>query len=108
MRLIWVLLVACAVQAADLDIKTFGATGNGKAMDTAAIQKAIDAANAAGGGVVHFPSGRFLSGTLKLTSNVALYPSPRAVLFGRTLIEDYNPIHRIYPTQRPSRLATIS
>ena len=51
-------------------------------MDTAAIQKAIDAANAAGGGVVHFPAGQFLSGTITLKSNVTLYLSPGAVLLG--------------------------
>jgi hypothetical protein len=96
MRFILALLFASAVLAADFDIKTYGATGNGKTMDTVSIQKAIDAANAAGGGVVHFPAGRFLSGTITLKSNVTLYLSPGSVLLGSTHIEDYNPKHLIY------------
>ena len=47
--------------AGSLDVKAFGATGDGKTLDTAAINKAIDAAAAAGGGTVHFPAGNYLS-----------------------------------------------
>jgi len=46
-----------ALRAADYDVRTFGATGDGKTLDTAAINKAIDAAAAAGGGVVRLPAG---------------------------------------------------
>src|SRR5581483_822912 len=58
-----ILAVALTLPALAADLatvynpKTYGAAGNGKTLDTAAIQKAIDAANAAGGGVVYFPSG---------------------------------------------------
>ena len=47
-----------------------GARGDGKTNDTAAIQAAIDAA--AGGGVVRFPAGEYLSGTLRLRSRLVL------------------------------------
>jgi polygalacturonase len=46
------------VHGADLDVKAFGAKGDGKTPDTAGINKAIEAAAAAGGGTVHFPRGR--------------------------------------------------
>lgn len=42
------------------DVKNFGAKGDGKTDDTAAIQKAIDAANAAGGGDVHLGNGTYI------------------------------------------------
>src|ERR1041385_4940307 len=62
-----------AAQAGVYDVKTFGAKGDGKALDTAAINKAIDAAAATGGGTVFFPAGNYLSVSIHLKSNVALY-----------------------------------
>ncbi len=91
------LFAAAAANAADFDVKTYGAAGDGLALDTAAIQKAIDAAGARGGTVV-FPAGRFLSGTITLRSHVTLHLSPGAVLLGSTRIADYNPRHLIYAT----------
>ena len=89
-------LICIAAYASDFDVKTYGAAGSGVALDTAAIQKAIDAAAATGGGSVYFPAGRFLSGTLTLKSNVTLHLSPGAVLMGSKRIEDYQPKHLIY------------
>jgi len=66
------LLSGAHLGAAVFDVKQFGALGNGKALDTAAINKAIDAAKAAGGGTVYFPAGRFVSGSIHLASHVAL------------------------------------
>lgn len=82
------LLFVCASGAATdfatvYNVKTYGAAGSGNTLDTAAVQKAIDAANGAGGGVVYFPAGKFLSGTITLKSNVTLYLSPGAVLLGQ-------------------------
>src|SRR5271165_3066791 len=56
-----------------IDVKAFGAMGDGQALDTLAINKAIEAAAAAGGGTVHFPAGNYLSFSIHLKSNVALY-----------------------------------
>ncbi|HXI23698.1 MAG TPA: glycosyl hydrolase family 28-related protein, partial [Pyrinomonadaceae bacterium] len=55
------------------DVKTYGAKGDGKALDTAAINKTIDAAAAAGGGTVYFPAGNYLSVSIHLKSSIALY-----------------------------------
>ena len=55
------------------NICDFGALGDGKALNTDAIQAAIDACTAAGGGRVAVPAGKFLSGTLCLKSNVELH-----------------------------------
>jgi polygalacturonase len=55
------------------DVRTFGARGNGKTLDTPAINKAIDKAATAGGGTIHFPAGNYLSVSIHLKSNIALY-----------------------------------
>src|SRR4029077_16225072 len=58
---------------ANYNVRTFGAKGDGKALDTAAINKTIDAAAAAGGGTVYFPAGNYLSVSIHLKSKIALY-----------------------------------
>jgi len=55
------------------DVRTFGATGDGKTVDTPAINKAIEAAAAAGGGTVVFPAGNYISFSIRLKSKVGLY-----------------------------------
>lgn len=55
------------------DITQFGAAGDGNTLATAAVNRAIDAAAAAGGGTVYFPAGAYLCGSIHLKSNVALY-----------------------------------
>ena len=58
--------------AGNFDVKGFGATGDGRTLDTAAINKAIDAAAASGGGTVLFPAGSYLSYSIHLKSNITL------------------------------------
>jgi polygalacturonase len=55
------------------DVRTFGATGDGKTVDSPAINKAIEAAAAAGGGTVVFPAGNYISFSIRLKSHVDLY-----------------------------------
>jgi polygalacturonase len=59
--------------AGSLDVRVFGAAGDGKTLDTTAINKAIDRAAAAGGGTVLFPAGNYLSYSIHLKSNVTLH-----------------------------------
>ena len=59
--------------AGSFDARDFGATGDARTLDTAAINKAIDAAAAAGGGTVRFPAGNYLSYSIHLKSNVTLH-----------------------------------
>jgi polygalacturonase len=91
-----ILAFSVSLSAADFNVATYGATGNGRALDTAAIQKAIDAASAAGGGIVYFPTGRFLSGTITLKNDITVRLSAGAVLLASTRMEDYQPKHLIY------------
>jgi hypothetical protein len=74
------------------NVRAFGAVGDGATLDTAAIEKAIRAANAAGGGTVFFPPGAYLSGTLELLSNVTLDLEAGAVLQGSLNVDDYGSI----------------
>ena len=62
------------------DIRTFGAIGDGKTVDSPAINKAIEAAAAAGGGTVLFPAGTWLSFSIRLKSHVNLHLSQGATL----------------------------
>ncbi len=55
------------------DVRAYGATGDGKTPDTAAINRAITAAVAAGGGTVWFPAGTYASYSIHLQSNIALH-----------------------------------
>ncbi len=62
------------------DVRSFGARGDGRTLDTAAINQAIEAAAAAGGGTVHFPAGTYPSFSIRLKSNVSLHLDPGATL----------------------------
>jgi hypothetical protein len=64
----------------NFNVTSFGATGDGKTIDTPAINRAIDAASAAGGGTVMFPAGSFLCYSIHLKSKVSLYLGPGAII----------------------------
>lgn len=64
----------------ECNVRDFGAVGDGAALDTAAIQKAMDTCAQKGGGVVRFPAGVFKAGTLFLRSRVNLRLEPGATL----------------------------
>ena len=62
------------------DVRAHGATGDGVALDSPAINAAIEAAAKAGGGTVHFPAGTYLSFSIRLKSNITLYLDSGATL----------------------------
>ncbi len=58
------------------DVRQFGAAGDGKTLDTQAVNRAIEAAAAAGGGVVTFTAGNYLCFSIRLKSQVHLRLEP--------------------------------
>lgn len=73
------------------NVRNFGAVGDGETKDTAAIQAAIDAAAAAGGGEVRVPAGRYVTGTLYLKSHVDFNVCAGATIEASKDPADYNP-----------------
>ncbi|MBZ5564377.1 MAG: glycoside hydrolase family 28 protein [Acidobacteriia bacterium] len=73
------------------DVRAFGAVGDGARLDTAAIQGAVDACARAGGGIIFFSPGTYLSGTIFMRSHVGLHLSAGATLLGSTNLADYHP-----------------
>ena len=59
--------------AAVYSVRVYGARGDGKTVDTPAVNRAIEAAAAMGGGTVHFPAGTYLCFSIRLKSNVSLH-----------------------------------
>ncbi len=64
------------------NVRDYGAIGDGKTLDSPAINRAIDAASAAGGGTVCLPAGTYLSGSIHLKSNINLLIDAGATLLG--------------------------
>ena len=55
------------------NVRDYGATGDGKSLDTSAVNKAIDTASAKGGGTVYLPAGRYLCFSIRLKSNITIF-----------------------------------
>jgi polygalacturonase len=89
-----------------VNVRNFGAKGDGKTIDSNAINKAIDHAAARGGGTVFFPAGTYASFTIRLKSKVTLYidngatilaaPSPEDGKGGYDLAEPMDPVIATY------------
>jgi polygalacturonase len=74
--------------AAPFNVRDFGATGDGKTFDTAAIQKALDAGKDAGGTVI-FPAGTYLSQPLTLRTKTTVQLDAGAILIASTNQMDF-------------------
>jgi polygalacturonase len=75
---------------ADQNLRQHGAKGDGVTHDSAALQSAIDAASAGGGGVVRVPPGKYLIADVQLKSNITLRIEKGATLLGSTDLADYS------------------
>jgi polygalacturonase len=62
------------------NVRTFGAAGDGKTVDTPAINRAIETVAAAGGGMLVFPAGTYVCFTIRLKSKVDLYLSRGCII----------------------------
>ncbi len=61
-----------AVNAKEFDVREFGAKGDGRTLDTEAIQQALDECGKAGGGTVRFPAGTYLSKPITLRTKTTV------------------------------------
>lgn len=85
--------------------RAYGAKGNGVVKDTTAIQHAINACEAKGGGTVLLTPGTYLSGPIVLKSNITLKLEKGATLLGSPDFKDYP---RITEFRAPGRQALVS
>jgi polygalacturonase len=76
-------------QAREYDVRDYGATGDGTTIDSPAIQRAIDAAAAAGGGTVVLPTGTYASYSIHLRSHLALRLEAGATLLAAESTEEH-------------------
>ncbi len=70
-------------------VEKYGAVGNGKTLNTKALQKAIDACSQSGGGTVLLAKGDYVTGTIELKSNVMLEVAEGARILGSIHLKDY-------------------
>ncbi|MDW5266884.1 MULTISPECIES: glycosyl hydrolase family 28-related protein [Acidobacteriaceae] len=76
-----------------LNVRDYGAAGDGKTNDRVALQEAIDRCGVFGGGEVVVPEGNYVTGALALRSNVVLRLEKDATLLGTPDFDDY-PVRR--------------
>jgi hypothetical protein len=92
----WILLLlagssilAQTSKPADCRVKAYGAKGDGIALDTAAINAAIQECHSRGGGTVVIEAGTYRCGTVRLLDNISLKLEPGATLLGSENLADY-------------------
>lgn len=77
------------------NIRDFNAKGDGKTLDTKAVQAAIDTCSKNGGGTVFVPPGVFVIGTVELKSDITLYLSSGSTIMGTTDGKEYHEVNAI-------------
>jgi polygalacturonase len=82
-------LMKLARASVAINIRDFGATGDGTTKDTAAIQQAIDRCSVLGGGEVVVPAGNYLTGAIALRSRTILRLEKDAIITGSPDFADY-------------------
>jgi polygalacturonase len=102
--IILILLTSSAYSAtADVffNVKSYGAKGNGISFDSPSINKTIDAAAKAGGGTVYIPAGTYLSGSIRLKSNITLYLEAGSTI---EAVQDTNAYDKAEPNEWGDKL----
>jgi len=84
---------------ATYDVRAFGAKGDGKSLDTGAINRAIETAAAGGGGMVRFPAGSYLTFSIHLKSNITLYLDQGSTIVAADPVAD----HGTYDAPEPNQ-----
>src|SRR5271154_592477 len=80
---------AAKASSLSLNVRDYGAKGDGTTKDTAAIQLTIDRCAVLGGGEVLIPAGNYLTGALQLRSHTLLRLAADSVLTGTGNMDDY-------------------
>jgi hypothetical protein len=87
---LFMFIAGCTLKNQSLyNILDYGAKGDGKSINTLAIQKAINKCSQNGGGKVIIPAGDFITGSIQLLSNVELHIESGARLIGSPELDDY-------------------
>jgi polygalacturonase len=79
---------ASEIHSNGVNVRNYGATGDGKTLDSPAINRAIEAAASAGGGTVYFPAGIYASYSIRLKSHITLYLDQGAVILAESTPHD--------------------
>ena len=90
------------------NVMDYGAKGDNATINTEAIQNAINQCAAKGGGTVLFPSGTYLSGTIKMFDNVTLHLEAGAVVKGSPNLSDYRDMGRTSEERNRSFIYAIN
>jgi polygalacturonase len=78
-----------AANSSTFNVRDYGAMGDGKSLDTATINKSIEACSTSGGGQVLIPAGKYLTGTIHLKSNVTMFLDAGAEIVGTSDLDQY-------------------
>jgi len=105
MALVFLTSAQAQQSPAVFNIKNYGAKGDGKTVNTQAINKTVEACAQAGGGTVVIPAGTFLTGTIQMKSHITLLLEKGAVIKGVTDLEAYVPY---IPTREMGRYDNAS
>ncbi len=88
-------------------VTSFGAVGDGKTVNTVAINKAINACASTGGGTVIIPAGTFVTGPIELLTNVTLHLESGAILQGSANLQDYRVGERRFGLVRANKADNV-